>query len=640
MPQKSVLKGNERCPNIPTLIRQNTTGNYCFRVRYYPKKRTKASIHDIYAIHVSKDFKQWKSEDAAKVYESAVWLAYQNNTTILDEYQKIQSVGKRKANSVLERAVSTTKKLSCAENSQIKAMKKEDKLNLIKRNKEEHRAEIWTAVWDNPETTQLKNMTKSIAKARANRRYKRMYKHDLITDEETSLERSIRYLWTSKPLELQAKILALEKEVIKMTTSVQKYNNCWEYILPNTKSMDYKEIGVQVDDEVPYKKRENYTQAALSRVQHQVIIVAKFLSLLRERFVKELDFLINTKSTLDIAKNHNEKQEMYDVLLDQFRQMKIDHCQPRLAGKLADEYTDSFQGEHAVPHAAKTILAWYNDYVQSNYQGFSPDGRGTWKRDVFLETHDLTGAFKAYMRNTKALSVDSTRKWLINKLVERASDKRLDGLADIIEVHEKINISHITVQRWMHLYGAKYCTVTKTYYTDNHNRPDIVEERDTVYIPKRLDLMRRQACWVEVPKDKATTAALNFVKKVRGLGEEDEVPTYTRVSDGAEVVRVSQRVLTKDKYQLAIEIDSSSGHLARAPDALHKRSLKWGGKQLPMRSSVVNENCLDLTNVRYPATLKPGDTAYHQFRDDDPPPFLTPKAPKNDLKWSTMTPLE
>ena len=54
------------------------------------------------------------------------------------------------------------------------------------------------------------------------------------------------------------------------------------------------------------------------------------------------------------------------------------------------------------------------------------------------------------------------------------------------------------------------------------------------------------------------------------------------------------RVLTKDKYQLAIEIDSSSGHLARAPDALHKRSLKWGGKQLPMRSSVVNENCLDL----------------------------------------------
>ena len=207
-------------------------------------------------------------------------------------------------------------------------MKKEDKLNLIKRNKEEHRAEIWTAVWDNPETTQLKIMTKSIAKARASRRYNRMYKHDLITDEKTSLERSIRYLWTSKPLELQAKILALEKEVIKMTTSVQKYNNCWEYILPNTKSMDYKEIGVQVDDEVPSKKRENYTQAALSRVQHQVIIVAKFLSLLRERFVKELDFLINTKSTLDIAKNHNEKQEQYDVLLDQFRQMKIDHCQP------------------------------------------------------------------------------------------------------------------------------------------------------------------------------------------------------------------------------------------------------------------------------------------------------------------------
>ena len=155
------------------------------------------------------------------------------------------------------------------------------------------------------------------------------------------------------------------------------------------------------------------------------------------------------------------------------------------------------------------------------------------------------GLFIILFVNTKALSVQSTRNWLIKKVQDNAAEKRLNGLSDILEVHEASNISRQTVQRWMHLYGAKYCTVTKTYYIDNHK---IVEERDTVYIPKRLGLMRRQACWVEVPKDKAGKAALDFVKKVRGLGEEDEVPSYKRDSDGVEVVRVHKDFLQHDVF--------------------------------------------------------------------------------------------
>jgi hypothetical protein len=96
-------------------------------------------------------------------------------------------------------------------------------------------------------------------------------------------------------------------------------------------------------------------------------------------------------------------------------------------------------------------------------------------------------------------------------------------------------------------------------------------------------------------------------------------------------------VLTDDKYQIVMEVDSSSNHLAKKTEGLGARSLNTGGKQGLMRPSILTIGCIDPSNAIYPPTLRIGDTQYMQFREGDSPPWYAPTMRKYDLRWSDMT---
>jgi hypothetical protein len=99
----------------------------------------------------------------------------------------------------------------------------------------------------------------------------------------------------------------------------------------------------------------------------------------------------------------------------------------------------------------------------------------------------------------------------------------------------------------------------------------------------------------------------------------------------------SIHVITENKYQIILEIDSSSNHLAKKEDGLGVRSLNMGGKQKAMRPSVMTEGCLNFDNDTYPCKLQHGDTQHMQFQECDPPPWYDPTMRKYDLKWADMT---
>ena len=48
-----------------------------------------------------------------------------------------------------------------------------------------------------------------------------------------------------------------------------------------------------------------------------------------------------------------------------------------------------------------------------------------------------------------------------------------------------------TARRWLKRLGLKYGTVTKGVYFDGHERADVVEYRDQVFIPRWKELQRR-----------------------------------------------------------------------------------------------------------------------------------------------------
>ena len=99
-------------------------------------------------------------------------------------------------------------------------------------------------------------------------------------------------------------------------------------------------------------------------------------------------------------------------------------------------------------------------------------------------------------------------------------------------------------------------------------------------------------------------------------------------------------IRTKDKYQIVMEVDSSSNHLAKKVEGLGERSLGWGGKQRSMRSSILTAGCIDTSNEKYPPRLRIGDTQHMQFQVGDLPPWYDGSVRENDLKWTDMTDLE
>jgi hypothetical protein len=52
-------------------------------------------------------------------------------------------------------------------------------------------------------------------------------------------------------------------------------------------------------------------------------------------------------------------------------------------------------------------MLWYNQFKSSGYKGFKEDERGAFKRDSFLETHNLVLDFVRYMKTATKLSVKS-----------------------------------------------------------------------------------------------------------------------------------------------------------------------------------------------------------------------------------------
>ena len=68
---------------------------------------------------------------------------------------------------------------------------------------------------------------------------------------------------------------------------------------------------------------------------------------------------------------------------------------------------------------------------------------------------------------------------------EKFRDMRNQELfCKISNASESISIK--TACRWMKFLGYKLKSMTKGYYTDGHNREDVTEYRDEIFLPRRI----------------------------------------------------------------------------------------------------------------------------------------------------------
>lgn len=171
---------------------------------------------------------------------------------------------------------------------------------------------------------------------------------------------------------------------------------------------------------------------------------------------------------------------------------------------------------------------------------FAPDMRcHPKKRASVLEQLSLDKPFIDYMIKEEMLSIDKCIAWLAGQFSSEQFQEN--------KLAQKYNPpAKSTTHLWMLRHGAKRVRHTKSYYTDRHNAPDIVKDREDRYIPLQLELLKRKASWYGVREDEASDAAKAFTRIVIGLHLNDQIPSYRVDEHSNRFIFVHAMYLKKD----------------------------------------------------------------------------------------------
>ncbi|CAN0187432.1 unnamed protein product [Laminaria digitata] len=164
-------------------------------------------------------------------------------------------------------------------------------------------------------------------------------------------------------------------------------------------------------------------------------------------------------------------------------------------------------------HKPSTILGWVREF---NRLGgfFSRDARGVHEREWILSEKDLKLQLLAWLKKQKRVTVQRVHKYVNEVLLAREG-----GLLKLGEYNLTLPISRSTIHSWMIKLGCTYERHTQSYYTDGHERPDVVESRK-VYIRQKRVIALRQPVWVQIMRSALTPQELERLDDIKETGDE------------------------------------------------------------------------------------------------------------------------
>jgi hypothetical protein len=150
------------------------------------------------------------------------------------------------------------------------------------------------------------------------------------------------------------------------------------------------------------------------------------------------------------------------------------------------------------------IRKWWTKFTCSNCKGIQESQKIALSQVLLLEELEIVPYFKMYMRTAKNLSVESCKVHLENLIrvtlaksgVTTETYSPVDHLSAIYNI--SYPLSKTTVWRWMHIYGAKWDSIKKNYYTDNHDSDNNIKDR-LQYLLHLQELSKRMPIWARIP---------------------------------------------------------------------------------------------------------------------------------------------
>lgn len=157
--------------------------------------------------------------------------------------------------------------------------------------------------------------------------------------------------------------------------------------------------------------------------------------------------------------------------------------------------------------SAETVLRWFNQFDTLGH--FKLDQRGTGRREWILSEDDLLHTLVTHLKSEKRVSVskvmDYINKTLLTEEHTSMGDAKMRDAYGIVKP-----VSRGLVHSWMRRADCQFDRATQTYYTDGHNKPEVVADR-LVYLAKLRRLSLRQPVWVQVPRKHLTDEIMTSI---------------------------------------------------------------------------------------------------------------------------------
>jgi hypothetical protein len=185
--------------------------------------------------------------------------------------------------------------------------------------------------------------------------------------------------------------------------------------------------------------------------------------------------------------------------------------------------------------SAPTIAKYYNEFKTNKFCGWEEDGRGKFTRpDVLDDILGLRRKFTLFMMTSKDLSVDVAKDFLTKELTKFLAER--DTAKDNSQPYEKVaallkggSMKRATAHRWMLACKAEYVSYKQNYFTDRHEDPANVYDREHRNLPEYQRLNTQRACWFEAELSKVSPEALKDLRRHLGIAAGEAVTKNVRV---------------------------------------------------------------------------------------------------------------
>jgi hypothetical protein len=116
-----------------------------------------------------------------------------------------------------------------------------------------------------------------------------------------------------------------------------------------------------------------------------------------------------------------------------------------------------------------------------------------------LNEEDLLFKFKNWIKANQAkLEVVLVWNYVNQELLAGDNAATVEHFREDNKLNLPVSLS--CVHSWMLRVGCSYDAFKKTYYTDNHDRPDVVEDR-VRYGEENVVFSKRKPLWAQLPRE-------------------------------------------------------------------------------------------------------------------------------------------